>query len=253
MDALPGSQALGNAPCYTWGIMWLANLLTLARVPLGLLFFATFGNLAASIAVVAAAAVTDALDGWVARRVRRRHTGAVEPRRIGEWLDPVCDKFFVVTVLGTVWLELHPPAALLILIAARELILVPLGLVYVALILVSPHIRYEFKAGAIGKAATVTQFAALLALLVESPLLPALALAAGGLGIAAAAHYVLRASRLAVLAMPPRRDPARHGSGSAPGDVRASGEVAILPHPWRPQTSGASSSTTSPSRRPSRS
>lgn len=232
--------------------MWLANLLTLARVPLGLLFFATFGNLAASIAVVAAAAVTDALDGWVARRVRRRHTGAAEPRRIGEWLDPVCDKFFVVTVLATIWVELHPPAALLVLIAARELILVPLGLAYVALILVSPHVRYEFQAGAIGKAATVTQFAALLALLVESPLVPGLALAAGALGIAAAAHYILRASRMAVLSMPPR-DQVRQGSGSAPGDVRASGEVAILPHPWRPQTSGASSSTTSPSRRPSRS
>jgi phosphatidylglycerophosphate synthase len=231
--------------------MWLANLLTLARVPLGLLFYATFGTLAASIAVVAAAALTDALDGWVARRVRRRHTGA-EPRRIGEWLDLVCDKFFVVTVLGTIWLELHPPAELLLLIAAREIVLVPLGLAYVALILVSPHVRYEFQAGVIGKAATVIQFAALLALLVDSPLVPALALAAGGLGIAAAAHYVLRASRLAVFT-PPQRDPARHGSGSAPGDVRASGDAAILPGPWRPQTSGASSSTTSPSRRPSRS
>ena len=230
--------------------MWLANLLTLARVPLALVFFATFGDLGWSIAVVAVAAITDALDGWVARRVRSRHTGAPQ-RGIGEWLDPVCDKFFVVTVLATIWIHLHPPVGILLLIAAREIILVPLGLIYVALILIHPHVRYEFKAGAIGKAATVVQFAALLALLMDSPGVPALAIAAGALGLAAAAHYVLRASRLAAFATP--RDRARHGSGSAPAGVRASGEVAILRHPWGTQTSDGSSSTTSRWRRPSRS
>jgi len=231
--------------------VWLANLLTVLRIPLGGAYLATVGDLRWSIALIVLAGASDAIDGRIARSVRRRHIGPGGPGRIGEWLDPVCDKFFVLTVLIGTWIDVRPPIALLALIGARELILVPLGLVYLAVILLYPQIRYRFAAGAIGKATTVAQYVALLAVLLESRAAPALAVVAGALGVAAVVYYVARAARLAAFSAQPDR--ARHEIGSAPAGVPAGGEVAILRHPWAPQTSDGSSSTKSRSSPPSRS
>jgi cardiolipin synthase len=171
--------------------MWLANLLTLSRIPLGIGFWATYGNRAWSIALVVVAALTDAVDGTIARWAQRRHgfTGT----SIGEWLDPAADKAFVFLVLGAI--QIHDPApwGLVALIAARELVLIPLAAAY--RLVVPGRAPHAFKAGPLGKAATVAELGAIALLIVRSPVAVPLAVAAAGLGLAAVVVYIARATR----------------------------------------------------------
>lgn len=169
--------------------MWLAHVLTLSRIPIAVGFWWTYGDRRWSMALLALAALTDAADGAVARWSRRR-TGITTPSA-GEWLDPLADKVFVLVAIGAVQHHAPAPWALVALIVARELVLIPLATVYRLAI----HGRgaHAFQAAPIGKAATVAEVAALAALVLYRPALPALAIVAGVLGVAAAARYVLRA------------------------------------------------------------
>ena len=76
-----------DAPAPDVGFLTPANLLSLARIPLGLAFLAVH-DLAWIAAIVAAGAATDLLDGFIARR-----TGT--QTEIGALLDPLCDRVFV--------------------------------------------------------------------------------------------------------------------------------------------------------------
>ena len=80
--------------------MWIAHALTLSRIPIALALWSVWGDPVWSLALVALAALTDTLDGNVARWRKRR--GSTGPD-IGGWLDPVVDKLFVVIVLGAIW------------------------------------------------------------------------------------------------------------------------------------------------------
>ena len=201
-----------------------ANVLSLARVPLGLLFWlvlsAPWGGAWPATAVLAVAALTDALDGIMARRAASRRAGGVPvetPAGMGSWLDPVCDKLFVGSVLAAIWVELHPSLALLALIVARELAQLPLSLVYVAVPHLRRWLRYDFRASVLGKAATVTQFGAVFALIHDSTATVPLAIASLALGLLALGDYVLRAVRLgrARLAEDAANDPRPAGGAGA--------------------------------------
>lgn len=162
--------------------MWIAHALTLARIPIAIAIAAAYGHPAAMIALVALAAITDAADGNVARYMQRR--GRREPD-IGGWLDPLVDKLFVVIVLAA-YLAHAGEVIAVALIAAREVIVVPLAVIHLA--------RHRpiatVHATPIGKAATIAQLVAIgAALAVPAVVWPA-AVLAGGLGIAAAVHYV---------------------------------------------------------------
>jgi cardiolipin synthase (CMP-forming) len=180
--------------------MWLAHLLTFSRIPLGVMFWAVVDRPAWAVIVLAVAGATDVIDGRIARFVRQRRArrGQPPPSDVGEWLDPLCDKTFVLAVLAAaVAVRLGPPPLLLVAIAARELILVPLAAVYRFTPLLRRRMHYRFRAGALGKAATVAQFAALTALLFRHQSAAALAAVAAVVGVAAAAAYVARGVRLA--------------------------------------------------------
>lgn len=184
--------------------MWFAHVLTLSRIPIAVGFWWSYGDRRWSVALLALAALTDAFDGMVARWSRRR-TGITAPS-VGEWLDPLADKVFVLVAIAAV--QHHDPAPwpLVALIVARELVLVPLATVY----RLAVHGRgvHAFQAAAIGKAATVAEVAALAALLLYRPALPPLAIIAGVLGVAAAGRYVIRARHVhrdaALRSGPPR-------------------------------------------------
>lgn len=169
--------------------MWFAHVLTLSRIPIALGFWWTYGDRRWSIALLVLAALTDAVDGAVARWSRRR-TGITAPSA-GEWLDPLADKTFILIVLGAVQARDPAPWGLLALIVARELVLIPLAAVY--RLAVHGRGAHAFQAEAIGKAATVAEFAALAALLLYRPALAPLAVVAGALGLLAAGRYVRRA------------------------------------------------------------
>lgn len=166
-------------------VVWFAHALTLLRIPLALLLWSTWGDPARSVAILAIAALSDTADGRVARWAKRR--GATGPD-IGGWLDPMADKLFVVIVLAAIWdhAQVPHPTAVIALVGARELVLVPLVAVYLARRRPHPALR----ADAFGKLATVAQFLSLAVIaLAPAHAVPAAAVAAG-LGLAAAGHYV---------------------------------------------------------------
>jgi len=174
--------------------MWLANALTISRIPLGILFWVTYGDRAWSIALVVLAALTDALDGTVARWAMRRR-GGVTTSTAGEWLDPLADKAFVILVLGAI--QAHDPApwGLIALIAARELVVIPLAAAY--RIVMPSRMPHAFKAGPLGKAATIAELVAILALILRSPLALPIAILAATLGVSAVITYIARSVRTA--------------------------------------------------------
>lgn len=164
--------------------MWLAHALSLSRIPIASALVAAYGQPAWAVTLIAVAALTDTLDGNVARWVQRR--GHTRPA-IGGWLDPLVDKLFVVIVLAI--LAYHSgDLVVLALIGARELLLVPLAAVWVA----RHRPLDDLHADPIGKAATVAQFIAIaIAVGLPAYALPAAAVTAV-IGVAAAVHYVAR-------------------------------------------------------------
>ncbi len=181
----------------------IANLLSLARVPLALLFavvlVAPWGGPWVALLVLALAGLTDALDGIFARRAATQlapGAGSVAPAGTGSWLDPICDKIFVATVLGAIWFHGRPSLTLLGLILARELVQLPLSLIYAVVPTLRRWLRYDFRASVLGKAATVLQFTAITALLFQSPAALMAAWVSFGVGLLALADYVRRAIRI---------------------------------------------------------
>jgi phosphatidylglycerophosphate synthase len=177
-------------------ILSLPNLLTLARLPMAVAAWLVAPWPGALLALMAAAALSDVLDGWFARRMRAwRKARGLPTRGLGEkggrgaWLDPLCDKIFVLSVIAAVWWFYEPAWWLLLLIGARELLLVPLLVLWKLI----PHKPLDMRAGMAGKLATVAQFLALWSILLgmENQLVPAAAAAV--VGVIAVIDYVRRA------------------------------------------------------------
>jgi phosphatidylglycerophosphate synthase len=180
------------------GFFSLANVLSLARVPLGVAFWLTLSadrrayGIWLPFTVLGAAALTDVLDGYFARRAH-----ADGPTGVGSWLDPICDKIFVACVLGAIYVVQRPPLSLLALIMSRELIQLPMSLVYRLSPVLRHWVHYDFRASVLGKAATVLQFVAVAALLLRWESARLLAWLTLVVGLAAIADYVRRAVVLA--------------------------------------------------------
>lgn len=165
--------------------MWVAHALTLSRIPLAIALWRVWGDPAWSIVLIALAAISDVADGRAARAAKRRGAGGPD---IGGWLDPAVDKLFVAIVLAAIWTHMHD-LAVIALVGARELVLVPLVAIYLARR--KPH--RKLRADAFGKLATIAQFIALCVIaLAPRYALPA-AVVAAVLGLTAAGHYVAEA------------------------------------------------------------
>jgi cardiolipin synthase (CMP-forming) len=98
----------------TRDILCAPNLLTVARLPLAVAFPFVAGRRRIALGVVAAAAATDVLDGWLARKLGRVTT-------FGAVADGIADKAFAASVVGTLIARrlLSPTAALVVF--AREI------------------------------------------------------------------------------------------------------------------------------------
>jgi cardiolipin synthase (CMP-forming) len=172
-------------------LITLPNLLSVSRLPLGGLFWLALGRGPSHpelpFGVLAAAAVTDVLDGWVARR------RGLNPAGIGSWLDPICDKLFVGSVLAALYVQRRVPLGVLALIVTRELLQLPMVLVYRTSATLRRWLRYDFRASLLGKGATVVQFLAVSALILDHDVAWRLALLAFALGVLALGDYIRRA------------------------------------------------------------
>jgi cardiolipin synthase (CMP-forming) len=169
----------------------LPNLLSLSRLPLGGVFWLALGptpkRAVLALGVIALAAGTDVLDGTIARR------RGVSTAGIGSWLDPICDKLFVGAVLAALHFERGVPWWLLAVIVARELMQLPMVVVYRLFPALRHWLRYDFRASHLGKAATIIQFLAIGALVMGWPAALPLAWGAFGVGLVALIDYVRRA------------------------------------------------------------
>jgi cardiolipin synthase len=116
---LPAPRALGPQPLSRRVEVNLPNLITLARllsVPLTiwLIFGERYG---AAFWVFFGAGVSDALDGYVAKRFDRR-------TRLGALLDPAADKAMLVGVYVTLGLTGQLPGWLVSLVVLRDVLIV---------------------------------------------------------------------------------------------------------------------------------
>jgi phosphatidylglycerophosphate synthase len=166
-------------------LVWLAHGLTLSRIPLALALWWVWGDPVWSAALIVLAGLSDVADGTAARWIKRR--GGRGPD-IGGWLDPAVDKLFVAIVLAAIWTQTRD-VAVIALVGARELVLVPLVAVYLARRKPHPALR----ADAFGKVATVAQFIALCVIALAPAHAVAAAIVAAVLGLTAAGHYVIGA------------------------------------------------------------
>ena len=204
----------------------VANLLTVVRLPLAAALWLAPDEVLYVLVIMAVAAVSDMMDGAVARRARARASNVERPRldraqRIGAWLDPLCDKTFVVSVLVLVWMQ-HPAVLwLVLLIGARELVLVPVIAFWYAVVPAEQRQHVFFAAGPLGKITTVTQFLAIGVVLLDTPpdLNHIAAVVAGILGLLAAVHYIRRAIQSLRVARREHPEDFSHGAPQSPSSV----------------------------------
>lgn len=163
----------------------IPGLLSLSRVPLAVAFPFAVSRPALALAVLLAAALSDVMDGWYARRSGHATvTGAV--------LDPVMDKVFVTTVAVTLVVAGRLSLPMLVLLAARDVLELPLAGRLACDRKALADQSGRVGANVVGKVATVTQFMTVAAAVLRLRYTGALAVASGVLGITAATTYWLR-------------------------------------------------------------
>lgn len=177
--------AHAQVPTKTTARVWtVPNALSFARVPLAALFPFVVQRPPVALGVLAAAGVSDVLDGWWARSRNQVTT-------IGAVLDPITDKLFVGSVVATLVATGHLGWLAVACLSTREIGEAPL----VAWLVLSRHMReHRTKhAGAnlVGKLVTAIQFACV-AVLVAWPahrIGVAVYATTAGVGALAAASY----------------------------------------------------------------
>jgi cardiolipin synthase len=162
------------------------GLLSLARVPLALVFPWVMARPGLAISVLTAAAFTDVADGWYARRFN-------DETPMGRILDPITDKIFVVTVVASMIASGILSIGETFLLATRELCELAL-LAYWALVW-RGRPRPAHGANRLGKAATVMQFATIAALLMGTSQRTVWILATAACGLLSGASYTVREFR----------------------------------------------------------
>jgi len=185
-------------------ILTLPNALTLVRVPLAGLIWVAPDSRPWFFAILATAALSDVLDGRVARALRARSLArGADPVQVGEasaigaWLDPLCDKLFVLSAVAAVAWIFRPSPDVLLLVATREIILVPFVLAYWIARRIRHRLRLDFRAGLLGKTTTVAQFAAISSIALWPAWTRALAGTAALIGLAASLDYLWRGVAMA--------------------------------------------------------
>lgn len=161
------------------------SAISLLRVPLAVLFLA-LEDYRARAAVLAAAAVSDFADGWLARRLG-------QTTRFGEILDPLTDKAFLVTALVGFALGGQLETWGLLVLLARDIFTVA---AFLTVLLLRLPVRFRARLG--GKVVTGIQIVAVLVLLVRPERVAPLIALAGAAGLFAVVDYTragLRALR----------------------------------------------------------
>jgi CDP-diacylglycerol--glycerol-3-phosphate 3-phosphatidyltransferase/cardiolipin synthase len=147
----------------------LPNAISLSRLFLAALFPVVHGH-DARLLILAAAGLTDFLDGWLARR---RHQFS----RVGALIDPFADRVFVLVAICTLLLEGQVSTLQYFVFLLRDIATAGAFVVAKA----TPSLKHAiFKARSSGKLATVLQLMALPAIVIDTR---AVAWAVGFVGV----------------------------------------------------------------------
>ena len=141
---MPGDERVSD------DLLTIPNLLTLARlalIPVFLGFLITGQDVLALITLVAGA-VTDFLDGFLARRLH-------QVTRLGKLLDPVADRLTILSATIGLTYRHFLPLWLLLIVLARDVGMLGLGIVLARHEVSPPPVTW------VGKAATFLLLAAL--------------------------------------------------------------------------------------------
>jgi len=164
------------------GLRWAAaDLLSLARIPLAVAFVVV-PDQGWRLAIVALTAVTDLLDGPVARRFGSSPFGAV--------LDPIADKLFMAAAVGVVAFSGKLAIYEIVGVLLRDIVAT---VAFVATLL--SHQPRAIPARSSGKAVTVAQILTLVAFLLDSPFLRPIAWATTAISVIAIWDYYRVAPR----------------------------------------------------------
>ena len=178
-------------------VLTLANQFTIVRILLIPVFvlLVVYGHAGWALLTFAAAGLTDALDGLIARRM-----GQIT--RLGAWLDPMADKLllvtaFVVLTLPQVDVRHHVPLWLTVLFISRDVSIV--GVVAIVNLAFGPR---TFRPSLVGKVATAVYLVTVVVLLYfnwrdQPSVFVAVAIWSSlALTLASGVDYVLRMRRL---------------------------------------------------------
>ena len=162
---------------------WVGNSLTLLRLLAGLAY--PLVMISWRIPLLLFAGISDAVDGWLARRLN-----AVS--LLGQVLDPIADKLCVLTILGTALWEQRVTGAELLLIGTRDVLVIGVALLAMW---TRPGSWKNMPPRILGKAATAGQFLYLVTLEVWNWHPWPFVVLVGGLSLAAGLDYVAAALR----------------------------------------------------------
>ena len=141
----------------------LPNLLSLSRLLLAAAFILAPG-VAARAALIIAAAASDVLDGWLARR---RHAASA----YGALLDPITDRVFALVAMSALLFEGALSTGQFLILLARDM---ATALGFLVARMVTWLRPVQFKARVPGKIVTALQFVTLLAALLAPAMVNAL-------------------------------------------------------------------------------
>lgn len=161
-------------------LLTLPNAISALRLLLAPLFLVAARAETRAVLVIAAAA-SDMLDGWLARRRRMAS-------RAGAIIDPVADRVFVLTALVTLLLEGALSVGQALVLLSRD-VMTTIG--FVVARSVSWLRPVELRARMAGKVVTVLQVATLLAILLYPRVVPPLVIATGAAAAVSVADYTL--------------------------------------------------------------
>jgi cardiolipin synthase (CMP-forming) len=116
-----GGDEAGPVSTRIWTIPNVLTMLRLALVPVFLAFIVV-GDYVSALIVLIVASLTDALDGFLARRL-----GQVT--RLGQLLDPAADRLYIFAALVGLAANELVPWWIVLVIVARDVLLLVLGIV----------------------------------------------------------------------------------------------------------------------------
>lgn len=158
----------------------IPNILSSSRVALAVAFVALDGaNM--RLGLVAAAGVTDVLDGWIARRAR-------VTSKWGALIDPIADRFFALVAVSSFLFRGELSTIGYFVMISRDIMTAIGFLVARAVSWLRP---VEFKARISGKVVTMLQFATFIALLRFPDFVKPCLWLVGAASVASVADYTL--------------------------------------------------------------